>query len=148
MPLNQCKSAVHSCKKPLDTYVPPPKQAFSPPPPRPLSLSKVVYCFSCGKVGILADLHICTLCEEAYYCDRNCHRAHAKVHHPVCVATVAAKAQHAHRVRVVRAVREKGKANVEGGKEDDLCVICMEAPEAAVEVRLSDSIQAVKQSQY
>ena len=87
-------------------------------------------------MGKLADLHICTQCEEAYYCGRKCERAHAKVHSPVCVATVTAKAQHAHRVRRARDVREKGKDNVEGGEEDELCVICMEPPEDAVKVRL------------
>ena len=87
-------------------------------------------------MGKLADLRICTQCEEAYYCDPECERAHAKVHSPVCVATVTAKALHAHRVRLARDVREKGKANVEGGKEDDLCVICMEPPEDEVKVRL------------
>ena len=87
-------------------------------------------------MGKLADLHICTQCEEAYYCGRKCERAHAKEHSPVCVATVAAKAQHAYRVRLARDVREKGKANVEGGEEDERCVICMEPPEDAIKVRL------------
>ena len=86
-------------------------------------------------MGKLADLRICTQCEEAYYCNQKCERAHAKVPDPVCVATVAAKAQHSHRVRLARDVREKGSGNVEGGEEDGQCVICMEPPEAPVKVR-------------
>ena len=104
--------------------------------PTPVCLSQVVYCFSCGKVGKLADLLVCNQCEGAYYCNRECERAHAKAHTPVCVATVTAKAQHAHRVRRARAVREKGQGNVEGGEEDNLCVICIEQPEIPTKVRL------------
>jgi len=97
-------------------------------------------------VGKLADLRICTQCEEAYYCNQKCERAHAKVHNPVCVATVAAKAQHAHRVRLARDVREKGSGNVEGGEEDERCVICMEPPEAPVKVRLRNQYVMIIQN--
>ena len=41
-------------------------------------------------------------------------------------------------------MRVKGKGNVDGREEDDLCVICMEPPEAPVKVRLNDSISVVK----
>ena len=61
-------------------------------------------------------------------------------HNTVCVATVTAKAQHAHRVRLARDVREKGKGNVDGSEEDDLCVICMEPPEDSIKVRLEMKI--------
>ena len=90
-------------------------------------------CFNCGKHG--HDLIRCGQCEEAYYCDRKCQEAHASAHAKVCVATVTAKAQRAHRERLARAVREKGKDNVEGGDEDDLCVICQSKPVDAVKVR-------------
>ena len=89
-------------------------------------------CFKCGKRG--HDLVKCGRCEEAYYCDRNCQIAHARAHAKVCVATVAAKAQRAHRERIARAVRENGKDKVEGGEEDELCVICQAKPVNAVEV--------------
>ena len=75
-------------------------------------------CFHCGKRG--HDLVKCLQCEEAYYCDRKCQEAHANAHTKVCIATVTAKAQRAHRERLARAVRERGKGNVEGGEEDDL----------------------------
>ena len=84
----------------------------------------------------MADLFVCSQCGEAYYCDQKCERAHAKTHAKVCVATVTAKAHRAHRERLARAVREKGKGNVEGGDEDDLCVICQSKPVNAVKVRL------------
>ena len=90
-------------------------------------------CFHCGKRG--HDLIKCLQCEEAYYCDRKCHEAHATAHAKVCVATVTAKAQRAHRERLARAVREQGKGNVEGGEEDELCVICQSKPVNAVQVR-------------
>ena len=89
-------------------------------------------CFHCGKNG--HDLIKCHQCEEAYYCDGKCEAAHSKVHAKVCVAMVTAKAQHAHRERIARAVREKGKDNVEGGEEDELCVICQSKPAAPVQV--------------
>ena len=74
-------------------------------------------CFHCGKHG--HDLIKCLQCEEAYYCyDRKCQAAHANAHAKVCVATVTAKAQRAHRERLARAVRESGKNNVEGPGED------------------------------
>ena len=114
--------------KPSTIYFSSNRQQFVNLECEPSFLCQVVYCFSCGKVGKLADLRICTQCEVQ--------RAHAKVHNPVCVATVAAKAQHAHRVRLARDVRKKGKGNVEGSEEDALCVICMEPPEAPVKVRL------------
>ena len=89
-------------------------------------------CFHCGKNG--HDLIKCHQCEEAYYCDGKCEAAHSKVHAKVCVAMVTAKAQRAHRERIARAVREKGKDNVEGGEEDELCVICQSKPAAPVQV--------------
>ena len=52
----------------------------------------------------------------------------------LCVATVAAKAQRAYRERIARAVREQGKDNVEGGEEDELCVICQSKVVAPVQV--------------
>ena len=89
-------------------------------------------CFNCGKRS--HDLIKCLQCEEAYYCKRNCQGAHANAHAKVCIATVTAKAQRAHRERLARAVRERGKGNVEGGEEDDLCVICQATPVNAVQV--------------
>ena len=73
-------------------------------------------CFHCGKGG--HDLIRCVQCEEAYYCDNKCREAHTTAHAKVCIATVAAKAQRANRERLARAVRERGKGNVEGGEED------------------------------
>merc|ERR1711965_400104 len=93
----------------------------------------IFMCFHCGKNG--HDLTKCARCEEAYYCDRDCQIAHAKAHAKVCVATVAAKAQRAYRERIARAVREQGKDNVEGGEEDELCVICQSKVVAPVQVR-------------
>jgi len=89
-------------------------------------------CFNCGKHG--HNLVKCGRCEETYYCDRKCQIAHAKAHAKVCVATVTAKAQRAHRERIARAVREGGKEKVEGGEEDELCVICQSKPVNAVQV--------------
>ena len=76
----------------------------------------------------------CGRCEEAYYCDRDCQIAHAKAHAKACAATVAAKTRYVHRERIARAVREMGKDNVEGGEEDDLCVVCHLTPVAPVKV--------------
>ena len=93
-------------------------------------------CFTCGKRG--HDLTKCARCEEAYYCDRDCQIAHARAHAKVCVATVAAKAQRAHRERIARALRKNGKGKVGGGEvEDDLCVICQSKPVNEVEVSQS-----------
>ena len=52
----------------------------------------------------------------------------------MCRAAVAALARHARRERLARAVREMGKEKVEGGEEDELCVICQEKPVDPVEV--------------
>ena len=52
----------------------------------------------------------------------------------MCRAAVAALARRAHRERLARAVRAKGKDNVEGAEEDDLCVICQDRPVDPVEV--------------
>ena len=76
----------------------------------------------------------CAQCEEAFYCDEDCQQRHAKTHHRVCMATMAAKARRANRERVARAVREFGKDKVEGAEEDDLCVICQAEPVDPVEV--------------
>ena len=89
-------------------------------------------CFNCGKRS--HDLIKCLQCEEAYYCDSKCQGTHATAHAKVCVATVTAKAQRAHRERLARAVRERGKNRVEGGEEDDLCVICQSTPVNAAQV--------------
>ena len=93
-------------------------------------------CFTCGKRG--HDLTKCARCEEAYYCDRDCQIAHARAHAKVCVATVAAKAQRAHRERIARALRKNDKGKMGGGEvEDDLCVICQSKPVNEVEVSQS-----------
>ena len=91
-------------------------------------------CFYCGKHG--HNLPKCRQCSQAYYCNADCQRKHWKKHKPVCRAAVAALAQHAHRLRVARAVREK--ENVEEGvkEEDKLCVICQDRPTAPVQVRM------------
>ena len=75
-------------------------------------------CFHCGKRG--HDLIKCLQCQAAYYCDRQCLGAHATAHAKVCIATVAAKAQRAHRERLARAVRENGKDDLEGGGAADI----------------------------
>ena len=54
----------------------------------------------------------------------------------MCRAAVAALARRATRERLARAVRAKGREKVEGGEEDDLCVICQAEPVDPVEVRL------------
>ena len=92
-------------------------------------------CFNCQTEGRSPPLRKCTQCEVAYYCGKDCQRAHWKLHKPACIAAVAAKAQDAARQRLARAVREKGKEKVEGAKDDDLCVICFSPPVDPVEVR-------------
>ena len=89
-------------------------------------------CFHCGKHG--HDLRRCSQCAQAYYCNADCQRRHWRKHKPVCRATVAALARRATRVRLARAVREKGADNVEGAEEDTLCVICQAKPVDPVEV--------------
>ena len=101
-----------------------------------ITAPQVIHCYSCGKVGRIADLVVCNQCGEAYYCDRDCQVTHAKAHAKVCVATVTAKAQDAHRVRLARAVREKGKDKVDGAEEDSLCVICQSTPVNPIQVRM------------
>ena len=91
-------------------------------------------CFLCQKEGRSPPLRKCTQCEVAYYCGRDCQRAHWQLHKPACIAAVAAKAQDAARQRLARAVREKGADNVEGAEEDTLCVICQDRPVDPVEV--------------
>ena len=86
---------------------------------------------------------VCNQCGEAYYCDRDCERAHAEAHAKVCVATVTAKAQDAHRVRLARAVREKGKDKVDGAEEDSLCVICQSTPVNPIQVRMCGGLSCV-----
>ena len=89
-------------------------------------------CFNCGKHG--HRLPKCTQCSQAFYCDSDCQRKHWRKHKPVCRAAVAALARHATRERLARAVRKKGKEKVEGGDQDDLCVICQAKPVDPVEV--------------
>ena len=47
---------------------------------------------------------------------------------------MAALARRAHRERLARAVRERGKDKVQGAQEDELCVICLDKPVDPVEV--------------
>ena len=61
-------------------------------------------------------------------------RKHWKKHKPVCRAAVAALARRGTRERLARAVRAKGKDNVEDAKDDDLCVICQDRPVDPVQV--------------
>ena len=89
-------------------------------------------CFECGKRG--HNLPRCQQCAQAFYCNAECQRKHWRKHRPVCRAAVAALARRAHRERLARAVREKGRDNVEGAEEDDLCVICLDEPVDPVEV--------------
>ena len=89
-------------------------------------------CFQCGKRG--HKLPKCTQCSQAYYCNADCQRKHWKTHKPVCQAAVAALAQRATRERLARAVREKGKDEVERSGDDDLCVICQDTAVDPVEV--------------
>ena len=92
----------------------------------------VFRCFHCGKHG--HNLPKCRQCSQAYYCDTDCQRKHWKKHKRVCRAAVAALARRAHRERLARAVREKGKDKVKGAEEDELCVICLSKPVDPVEV--------------
>ena len=103
---------------------------------------KTFRCFARGKCS--NKMPKCRQCSQAYYCGADCQRKHWPKHKRSCKAAVAALAQHAHRERLARAVREKGKAKMESTEDDDLCVICMEPPEAPVKVRLNDSISVVK----
>ena len=89
-------------------------------------------CFHCGKHG--HNLPKCRQCAQAYYCNADCQRKHWRKHKPVCRAAVAALAHRATRERLARAVREKGKKNVKGAEEDELCVICLSKPVDPVEV--------------
>ena len=93
-------------------------------------------CFHCGKHG--HNLPRCTQCAQAFYCNAECQRKHWRKHKPVCRAAVAALARRATRERLARAVREKGKDNVEGAEDDTLCVICQARPVDPVEVRSCD----------
>ena len=95
-------------------------------------------CFYCGKHG--HNLPKCSQCGQAYYCNADHQRKHWHKHKPVCRAAVAALARHAHRERLARAVREKGKDKVEGAEEDELCVICQARPVDPVEVRQANEI--------
>ena len=93
-------------------------------------------CFHCGKHG--HNLPKCRQCSQAYYCNADCQRKHWKKHKPVCRATVAALANHAHRQRVARAVREKDNVEESTKEEDKLCVICQDKPVHPVQVSLTD----------
>ena len=93
----------------------------------------VFKCFYCGKRG--HNLPKCRQCSQAYYCDAGCQRKHWKKHKPVCRAAVGALAQHAHRLRVARAVREKDNVEESVKEEDKLCVICQNRPKVPVQVR-------------
>ena len=68
------------------------------------------------------------------HCGADCERKHWPKHKRSCKAAVAALARHAHRERLARAVREKGKAKVQSTEDDDLCVICQAKPVDPVEV--------------
>ena len=89
-------------------------------------------CFNCGKSG--HNLPKCSQCGQAYYCNADCQREHWRRHRPVCRAAVAALARRANRERLARVVREKGRDNVAGAADDDLCVICLAEPVDPVEV--------------
>ena len=92
----------------------------------------VFKCFQCGKPG--HKLPKCTQCSQAYYCNADCQRKNWKKHKPVCRAAVVALARRATRERLARAVREKGKDEVEHSADDDVCVICQDTTVDAVEV--------------
>ena len=122
-----------------DTRPPQHDNADAPSPKQHGKKSKTLWvtvfrCFHCGKHG--HNLPKCRQCSQAYYCDADCQRKHWKKHRPVCRAAVAALARHAHRLRVARAVREKGKKQEKAGgaDNDNLCVICQAKPVDPVEV--------------
>ena len=92
-------------------------------------------CFRCGREGPNPPLRRCSQCEIAYYCSKTCQRGHWKRHTAACIAAVAAKADDARRERLARAVREKGKDEVEDGEDDALCVICLGPPVDPIQVR-------------
>ena len=73
-------------------------------------------CFYCHSEG--AKLR-CSQCKSAFYCGKACFKRAWKRHKPACVATVAAKARHATRRRVVTAAR--GGSAIDTGT----CVICI-----------------------
>ena len=98
----------------------------------------VFKCFHCGKPG--HKLPKCRQCSQAYYCNADCQHKHWKRHKPVCRAAVVTLARHAHRQRVARAVREKGKETVEHSEDDDLCVICQDTTVDPVEVRFGNTL--------
>ncbi|OIW22897.1 hypothetical protein CONLIGDRAFT_657872 [Coniochaeta ligniaria NRRL 30616] len=64
----------------LDNYTPGIPRSFGEPS-----------CFNCGKIG--ADIHKhlekCSRCKEAWYCNRDCQRAHWKAHKPYCAAPMS-----------------------------------------------------------
>ena len=93
---------------------------------------KTFRCFGCGKSS--HTMPKCRQCSQAYYCGADCQRKHWPKHTRSCKAAVAALARHAHRERLARAVREKGKAKVRSTEDDDLCVICQAKPVDPVEV--------------
>ena len=93
---------------------------------------KTFRCFGCGKSS--HKMPKCRQCSQAYYCGADCQRKHWPKHKRSCKAAVAALARHAHRERLARAVREKGKAKVQSTEDDDLCVICQAKPVDPVEV--------------
>ena len=99
-------------------------------------------CFNCQTEGRAPPLRKCTQCEIAYYCGKTCQKGHWKTHKPACIAAVAGKAQDATRQRLARAVRERGKDKVKGGKDDALCVICYSPPVDPVEVRECGCVRA------
>ena len=93
---------------------------------------KTFRCFECGKSS--HKMPKCRQCSQAYYCGADCQRKHWPKHKRSCKAAVAALARHAHRERLARAVREKGKAKVQSTEDDDLCVICQAKRVDPVEV--------------
>ena len=82
----------------------------------------------------------CSQCEVAHYCDRNCQRAHWKIHKHACIAVVATRARNATRERLARAnaiaAREeetdesdkKGGAGVSHPGDGAMCVVCFSQP--------------------
>ena len=75
----------------------------------------------------------CQQCSQAYYCGVDCQRKHWPKHRLSCKAAVAALARRAHRERLARAARKRGKAKLKS-MENDLCVICQAKPVDPVEV--------------